>query len=61
MGRSGDAFKEGGGTGILHCKVNVFFNFISECGYIGEMDDAVVFCIGNGKGEHAVCFFHGQD
>ena len=61
MGRSGDAFEEGRGTSVLHGKVDVLFDFISEGRYIGEVDDAVVFCIGDGKGECAVSFFHGQD
>ena len=61
MGRSGDAFKEGRGVCILHGKVNVFLNFISEGRYICEVDDAVVLRIGDGKGERTVSFFHGQD
>ena len=61
MGRSGDAFKEGRGASILHGKVNVLFDFVSEGGYVGEVDDAVVFRIGDGKGECTVSFFHGQD
>ena len=61
MGRSGDAFKEGRGASILHSKVDVFFDFIREGGYIGEVDDAVVFRIDDGKGECTVSFFHGQD
>ena len=61
MGRSGDAFKEGGGMSILHGKVDVFFDLVSEGGYICEVDDAVVFHIRNGEGERTVGFFHGQD
>ena len=61
MGRSGDSFEEGRGASILHGEVHVFLDFVSECGYICEMDDAVVFCIGNGEGERAVSFFYGQD
>ena len=61
MGRGGNAFKEGRGTCILHGEVNVFLDFVSEGGYVGEVDDAVVFRIGDGKGERAVSFFHGQD
>ena len=61
MGRSGDAFEEGRGTSVLHGKVNVFFDFVSEGGYVGEVDDAVVFRIGDGKGECAVSILHGQD
>ena len=61
MGRSGDAFKEGRGVSILHGKVDILFDFVSEGGYIGEVDDVVVFRIGDGKGEYTVSFFHGQD
>ena len=61
MGRSGDSFEEGRGASILHGEVHVFLDFVSECGYVCEMDDAVVFRIGNGEGERAVSFFHGQD
>ena len=61
MGRSGDAFKEGWRASILHGEVDVFLDFVSEGGYVCEMDDAVVLCIGDGKGERAVGFFHGQD
>ena len=51
MGRGGDAFKEGRGASILHCKVDILFNFVSEGRYVHEMNDAVVFRIGDGKGE----------
>ena len=61
MGRSGDTFKEGRGASILHGKVNILFDLVSEGGYVSEMDNAVVLCIGDGKGERAVSFFHGQD
>ena len=61
MGRSGDAFKEGRGAGILHGKVDIFFNLVSEGGYVSEVDDAVVLCIGDGQGEQTVGFFHGHD
>ena len=61
MGRGGDAFKEGRGVSILHGEVDIFFNFVSEGEYISEMNNAVAFCIGDGKGEHAVSLFHGQD
>ena len=61
MGRSGDAFKEGRGASILHGKVDIFFDLVSEGGYIGEVDNVVVLHIGDGKGERAVSFFHGQD
>ena len=61
MGGSGDSFEEGRGASILHGEVHIFLDFVSECGYICEMDDAVVFRIGDGKGERAVSFFHGQD
>ena len=61
MGRSGNAFKEGRGASVLHGKVNVVFDFVGEGGYICEMDDAVVLCIVDGKGECTVSFFHGHD
>ena len=61
MGRSGDLFEEGRGASILHGEVHIFLDFVSECGYVCEMDDVVVFRIGDGKGECAVSFFHGQD
>ena len=61
MGRGGDTFKERRGASILHGKVNIFFNFVSEGGYIGEMNNAAVLHIGDGKGECAVGFFHGLD
>ena len=61
MGRSGDAFEEGRGVSILHSEVHVFLDFISECGYVCQVDDAVVFRIGDGKGECTVSLFHGQD
>ena len=61
MGRSGDAFEEGRGASILHGEVHIFLDFVSECRYVCEVDDAVVLCIGDGKGERAVSFFHGQD
>ena len=61
MGRSGDTFKEGRGASILHGKVDILFNLVSEGGYVSEVDDAVVLRIGDGKGERTVSFFHGQD
>ena len=61
MGRSGDAFKEGRGASILYGEVHIFLDFVSECGYVCEMDDAVVLRIGDGKGECAVSIFHGHD
>ena len=61
MGRSGDVFKEGGGTSVLHGEVNIAFNLVGEGGYVCEVDDAVVFHVGDGKGECAVGVFHGQD
>ena len=57
MGGSGDAFKEGRRAGILHGKVDVLFNFVSEGRYVGEMDNAVVFHIGDGKGEWLLVSF----
>ena len=61
MGRSGNAFEEGRGASILHGKVHIFLDFVSERGYVREVDDAVVFRIGDGKGERAVGLFHGHD
>ena len=61
MDRSGNTFEEGRGACILHGKVDIFFDLISKGGYVGEVDDAVVFRIGDGKGECAVGVFHGQD
>ena len=61
MDRRGNAFEEGRGACILHGKVDIFFNLVSEGGYVGQVDDAVVFRIGDGKGERTVGFFHGQD
>ena len=61
MGRSGDAFEEGRGVGILYGKVHIFLDFVSECRYVCEVDDAVVLRIGDGKGERAVSIFHGHD
>ena len=54
-------FKEGRGTGILHGKINVIFNFVSEGRYISEVNNTVVLRIGDRKGECAVCLFHGHD
>ena len=50
-----------GGRASCMARSHVLFNFVSEGGYVGEMDNVVVFCIGDGKGECAVSFFHGQD
>ena len=61
MGRSGDVFKEGRGASILYGEVHIFLDFVSECGYVCEMNDAVVLRIGDGKGKRAVSLFHGQD
>ena len=61
MGRSGDAFEEGRGASILYGEVHIFLNFVSERGYVCEMDAAVVLRIGDGKGECAVSVFHGRD
>ena len=61
MGGSANAFTEGRGVGVLHSKIDIFFNFVSEGGYVCEVDNAVVFCIGDGEGECAICFFHGHD
>ena len=61
MGRSGDPFKEGRGASILHGKVDILFDLVSEGGYVSEVDNAVVLRIGDGKGERTVSFFHGQD
>ena len=61
MGRSGDAFKEGRGVSILHGEVHIFLDFVSECGYICEVNNAVILHIGDGKGERAVSLFHGHD
>ena len=61
MGRSGDAFEERRGASILHGEVDIFLDFVSEGGYVGEVDVAIVFCIGDGEGECAVSFFHGHD
>ena len=61
MGRSGDAFEEGRGASILYGEVHIFLDFVSKCGYICEMNDAVVLRIGDGKGECAVSVFHGRD
>ena len=61
MGRSGDAFEEGRGASILYGEVHIFLDFVSECGYVCEMNDAVVLRIGDGKGERAVSIFHGRD
>ena len=61
MGRGGDAFEEGRGVSILYSKVHIFLDFVSERGYICEMNDAVVLRIGDGKGERAVSIFHGPD
>ena len=61
MGRSGDAFEEGRGASILYGEVHIFLDFVSECRYVCEMNDAVVLCIGDGKGERAVSIFHGYD
>ena len=61
MGRSGDTFKEGRGASILYGEVDILFDFVSEGGYVGEVDDAVIFCVGDGKGECTVSFFHGHD
>ena len=61
VSRSGDTFEEGRWASILHGKVDIFFDFVGEGGYICEMDNAVVFRIGDGKGECAVSIFHGQD
>ena len=61
MGRSGNAFEEGRGACILHGKVNIFFDLVSKGRYVGEVDDAVVFLIGDREGERTVSFLHGQD
>ena len=61
MDRGGDTFEEGRGASILDCEVHIFFDFVSEGGYICEMNDAVVLHIGDGKGECAVSIFHGRD
>ena len=61
MGRSGDAFEEGRGASILHGEVDILFNFVSEGGYVGEVDDVVVFRIDDGEGERTVSLLHGQD
>ena len=61
MGRSGDAFEEGRGASILYGEVHIPFDFVSEGGYVGEVDNAIIFCVGDGKGERAVSLFHGQD
>ena len=61
MGRSGDAFEEGRGASILYGEVHIFLDFVSERGYVCEMDDAVVLRISDGKGERAVSVFHGHD
>ena len=61
MGRSGDAFEEGRGASILYGEVHIFLDFVSECGYVCEMNDAVVLRISDGKGECAVSIFHGHD
>ena len=59
MGGSGDAFEEGRGASILHGKVDIFFDLVSEGRYICEVNNAVVLRIGDGKGERTVSFFHG--
>ena len=61
MGRGGDAFEEGRGASILDGEVHIFLDFVSESGYICEMDDAIVLHIGDGEGERAVSVFHGYD
>ena len=61
MGGSGDAFEEGRGASVLYSEVHIFLDFVGECGYICEVDNAIVFCIGDGKGECTVRFFHGRD
>ena len=61
MGGSGDAFEEGRGASILYSEVHIFLDFVGECGYVCEMNNAVVLRIGDGKGECAVSIFHGRD
>ena len=61
MGRSGDAFEEGRRASILYGEVYILLDFVGECRYVCEMNDAVVLRIGDGKGECAVGIFHGHD
>ena len=45
----------------MYGEVHIFLDFVSERGYVCEMDDAVVLRIGDRKGERAVSVFHGHD